>query len=421
MAESLAAEPLSRGRTLAAGRRPLDHLASFRVVYGSVFAFALLYIFSVEAAESLLHRHFESAVVRAVNVSPVDGPVQIQIQNRVSELLVNSPWVALGGVRVSVTVLGADGQTPLYLGGTRVVHGPPAPNLEAAVLEAMELLPPITDVFVSVAHGSVLSTSILVLYAALLLQGLYLHNRSLVRLEQEQIAAAVATRDRAAERARSIEAELGQVRERMRALEPADSPGTAEIRQLEAERESLRRQLRQLAEREAELLVGAERTHELEEERQTLEELLDEALEDVGQKENEIHQLQDRLKSAAKASGSSKGKSREGDRIAKRLRTLYKGLEVDDRAIADLAALGDESLKLRAEEGLKRLADDPESAAVRRKVGGLPPQLAIYELGFAGKGRVYFTRIEAGRYRILAIGGKATQKQDLEYLSRLSL
>ena len=231
----------------------------------------------------------------------------------------------------------------------------------------------------------------------------------------------MATRDRAAERARSIEGELAQVRERMRGLEPAEARGSEEIRELEREREGLRRQLRGLAEREAELLAGAERATELEDERQALEELLDEALDDVGQKEAEIHDLQSRLKSAAKKSGGSKGKSRENERLARRLRTLYKNLEVDDRAIADLAGLGDESLKLRAEESLKRLSDDPESAAVRRKVGGLPPQLAIYELGFAGKGRVYYSRSDAGRYRILLVGGKATQKQDLEYLSRLSL
>jgi len=401
--------------------RPLDHLASFRVIYLSVFAFALLYILNVEVAERLLQSHFEHAVEQAVQVSPVDGPVHLQIRNRVSELLQNSPWVRLGGVRVSITVLGADGRTPLYLGGTQVVPPPPAPNLEAAMREAEQLLPPITDVFVSVTHGSLLSTGILMLYAAVLLQGLFLHNRSQVRREQEQIAAAIATRDRAAERARSIEGELARVRDRMREREPADAHSSKEIQQLEAEREGLRRQLRALADREAELRAGAERAGELEDERQALEELLEEALEDVSHKEHEINELQDRLKSAAKKPASAKGKSREGERIARRLRTLYKNLEVDDRAIADLAGLGDESLRLRAEEGLKRLADDPETAAVRRKVGGLPPQLTIYELGFAGKGRVYYARNETGRYRILLIGGKATQKQDLEYLSRLRL
>ena len=106
--------------------------------------------------------------------------------------------------------------------------------------------------------------------------------------------------------------------------------------------------------------------------------------------------------------------------LARRLRTLYKSCDFDDRAIDDLAALGDESLRLRAEEAVKRLAEEPETAAVRRKVGGLPAGLAIFELGFAGKGRVYYVRNERGGFRILAVGGKATQKQDLEYLSRLS-
>ena len=421
MAETVAAGSSSRARPLGGALRPLDHFSSFRVIYGSIFAFALLYVFTVEAAESLLHIHFRRAVAEAVEVSPVDGPLQPQIQSRLTELLVNSPWVRLGGVRVNITVLGADGRTPLFLGGTQVVPSPPAPTLEAAMREAVLLLPPITDVFVSVTHGSVLSTGILTVYAAILLQGLFLHNRSMVRREQAQIDGAISARDDAARRAESIESELDRVRERMRTFEPAGTPQSEEIRQLESERESLRRQLRALAEREAELLQGAVRTTELEEERQTLEELLDEALDDVGQKEREINELHDRLKYAAKKPPPAKGKGREDERIAKRLRTLYKSLEVDDRAVSDLADLGDESLKLRAEEGLKRLADDPDTAAVRRKVGGLPPHLAIYELGFAGKGRIYYTRTEAGRYRILAVGGKATQKQDLEYLSRLAL
>ena len=147
---------------------------------------------------------------------------------------------------------------------------------------------------------------------------------------------------------------------------------------------------------------------------------LEEALEDLTQKEGEIQGLQDRLKTEpGGAKKSAKGRARETERVAKRLRTLYKSVDVDDRAVADLAGLGDESLKLRAEEGIKRLADDPDTAAVRRKVGGLPPNLSIYELGFAGKGRIYYSRADNGRYRILAIGGKATQKADLEYLSRL--
>jgi hypothetical protein len=78
-------------------------------------------------------------------------------------------------------------------------------------------------------------------------------------------------------------------------------------------------------------------------------------------------------------------------------------------------------MRLRAEESLKKLDADVETAGSRRKVGGLPPSLSIFELGFAGKGRIYYTRGRQRRFRVLAIGGKASQKSDLEYLSRLSL
>jgi hypothetical protein len=417
MAETLVVKP----RALPAARRSLDHLAAFRVTYLSVFAFMLLYIVSVEAAEALLQDHFERALRSAVSVSPVDGPVAPQINNRVSELLTTSRWIKLGGVRVAVTVIGANGQTPLYVGGGKVVPPPPAATLEEAMREASELLPAISDVFVSVSHGSLLSTGIFVVYAAVLLQGLFFYNRARSRREAEALEAAISARDDAASRASSIERELLAVRGRLREVDPAETAQAEAIRSLRRERAALQDKLRELAERESALRQTAARAVDLEQERQALEDLLDEALEDLSHKEGEIQGLQARLKNAPQATAQkAKGRGREDERIGRRLRTLYKGIDVDDRAIQDMAALGDESLKLRCEEAIKRLAEDPDTASVRRKVGGLPPQLAIYEIGFAGKGRIYYLRSESGRYRVLAIGGKASQKADLEYLSRLA-
>jgi hypothetical protein len=210
------------------------------------------------------------------------------------------------------------------------------------------------------------------------------------------------------------------VRDRLREVEPAERAQAAAVDALEQERVDLHAKLRELAERETALRASASRAGELEDERQALEDLLEEAIQDVSNKESEIASLQDRLKHEDKKHvAQSKGRSRESERIAKRFGALYRNLTVDERAISDLVALGDESQKLRAEEALKRLDDDPDTAAVRRKVGGLPPHLAIFELGFAGKYRVYYMRSERGGYRVLAIGGKATQNQDLEYLSRI--
>lgn len=99
----------------------------------------------------------------------------------------------------------------------------------------------------------------------------------------------------------------------------------------------------------------------------------------------------------------------EGARIARGARRLR----------GSRRALRDESMKLRAEEEIKRLSDDVETVAVRRKVGGLPSHLTIFELGFAGKGRIYYPPGRQRRYRVLSIGAKNSQETDREYLSRL--
>jgi hypothetical protein len=400
----------------------LDRLASFRFTYLAVFAFLMLYLISIQVTEGLLLQHFRSAVREAVRVSPMDGPIVPQIQSRVAAAVRESGWTRWGGVQVNVTVIGADGKTPIYVGVGSLAPPPPAQGFDAAMRQAINLLPPITDVNVSVPIGSLLSGGFIVGYGALLLQGLFVMQRRQSRGQEERLHAAVSARDDAAQRARAIEDELEAVRQRLRTVEPAERSQAAAIRELQAERALLQQKLRELAQREEELRTGVERGAELQQEHQALEDLLEEALEDVGQKEREITALRDRLATAAQAEAKpreSGGRMREAERIGRRLRTLYKNLEFDERAIEEFVALGDESLRLRAEESLKRLSDESESAAVRRKVGGLPAQLSIFELGFAGKGRIYYRRSEKGGFQILAIGGKATQKQDLEYLSRL--
>ena len=414
------AEPGPEGDRRAPGAG-LEGLASLRFTYFAIAAFMVLYLVTIDWVERLLHEDFRESIELATRVNPADGPIVSQIQNRVSDIVSQSRWVRWGGVRVNATVLGADGLTPLYVGGGKVLPPPPERSPGGVMKEWMQLLPAIADVYVAVPHGSPLSAGIFVGYGALLVQGLLSYNRRIARQAQAHLASAVASRNASADRARSIEEELAKVRDRLREVEPAERAQAAAIDSLEQERVELHAKLRELAERETALRTTASRAGELEDERHALEDLLEESLQDVANKEAEINALQDRLKHENKAAAAqTKGRSRESERIAKRFGALYRNLSVDERAISDLVALGDESQKLRAEEALKRLDDDPDTAAVRRKVGGLPPQLSIFELGFAGKYRIYYMRSERGGYRVLAIGGKATQNQDLEYLSRIS-
>jgi hypothetical protein len=400
-----------------AGGWARDRLASFRVVYAAIFAFVVVSVVTVLAAEKLLANEFRSQVNQAIRVSPANGPVGPQIQERVRHVIYDSGWVRIGGVELNAIVIGADG-TIIYSGGG-VTAQPTTFDPIAVFRDAQRLLPAGAETFVALPINSLLAVSILVGYGSLLITGLFLHARTIARREAEVLRGAIAARDATAARAGSIERELEQVRLRLGELEPTERAHSEEIQELQRERGSLQRKLAELAEREQKLRSTAERSIELEEEHTALEELLEEALEDLGQKEAQIGTLETQLKHAAKAAPTG-GRSRATEHLARRMRTLYKNLEFDDRAISDLVALRDETMRLKAEDGVKRLSDDSDNTAIRRKVGGLPPHLSIFEMGFAGKGRIYYTRGSNQRFRILAVGAKNTQKTDLEYLSRLS-
>ena len=398
----------------------LGGLRSFGIIGLSIFAFAAVYVVSLDVTEIMLQRHFADQIERALRVSPADGPIISQIQFRIGQLLRSSRWVELGEARISIRVYGADGITPLYL-DDRFIPAPETLDPVASLKEAVRLLPASYSLEVSVPPTGTLAIAMLVSYGTILITSLFFYNRAVTARESRLLEATLTARDATAKRTAAIAEELKEVRERLSKVEPTERAQAEEIRELQGERQVLRGKLSDLADREAELRRSAVRSIELDQERQALEDLLEEASGDLDTKEEEIQNLQDRLKSASKNAreGRGGGRTRGVEQLTRRLRTLYRTLEFDDRVIQDLVSLRDETMKLKAEEGIKRLADDSELASIRRKVGGLPPQLSIYELGFAGKGRIYYSRGRNLRYRVLLIGAKNSQKTDLEYLSRL--
>ncbi len=400
----------------SAGRTARDRILSFRVIYVAVFVFLVLYTSTVRIAEVLLDNHFSALAVEAAHVTELDTPVATQIQEAMGDLVERSAWVTIGGVRVTSLVLGSDGLSWIY------VHGRIRPQEQGLaptdiLRQAVELLPASTDVTVSVPHTSLLANSILIVYASILLWGLYIYNRANQRRYSRQTAQAIQARDQAADRAASIESELASARSRLETIEPAEEAQGTEIAELQSERRQLQRKLNALASREEELRGSADRAVELSEEVAALEELLEEAAGDISSKEEELKVLEKNLKQASKGGGGSRGKGSEA--LGRRLRTLYRTTEIDDHAVNSLFALRDEGMKLKAEEAIKRLAEEADNVAVRRKVGGLPNHLNIFELGFGGKGRIYYTRGKQQRFRIVSVGAKNTQDSDMEYLRRL--
>jgi len=403
-----------------AGSRALPgRLSSYRVIYVAVAAFALLYVFTVNGMQLALAYTFEQRVYDAMQIENFDESVAVQIQRRIDDRVKRSSWVRYGGARVNVLAIGRDGRTLIYGGGATPAP-PDAFNLLANAREAERLLPATAQVSVSLPHNTVLSNSILLIFAAALIQSLFLYNRSLSQRESAELEAALRARDAAAGRASTIEHELDAVRERLQSVEPTEREQADEIAELRRERERLQSELGGLAKREDELRSKAARAVELDEERRSLEELLDEAANELASRDNAINDLEQRLTKADKRSKSANvARAKESESLAKRLRTLYKNIEFDERTIDDIAALGDEGLRLKCEENLKRLDSEADNVAVRRKVGGLPNHLTVFELSFGGKGRVYYSKGKERRFRIRLVGGKASQRTDLDYLRRL--
>jgi len=394
----------------------LDSLSAFRVTYIGFFAFAVLYVATVSALEQGLDRHFRHAITRAIDVSGEQRLLPL-IAAGANNAVQRSAWVRIGGVRVTPIVLGADGSI-LFAGGS-AVSLPPTNSQSAINRENRRLVPArLEHLTVSVPHTSLAATSILISYAALFLSIAFLYARAVASREEKRLQETVEARDNAASHAERIERELNEAKQRISKSIPERQAQNDKVSAFRAERAALQEKLAILTRREEELRADASRPNEFDEEIETLEVLLSEAEEDLENRDTEIHRLRDSLKKAAKPAAT---KSREVDLIARRLRTLYKNLEFDDRAIDDLLALRDSLMLLKAEESIQRLANDSDNTYVRRKIGGFPPRISICELSFAGKGRIYFTTASERRYRILSVGAKNTQKADLDYLRKLKL
>ena len=394
-----------------------DRFGAFSTFYIGLFALLFAYLFTVRVAEYLLDTEFQARVDRAISIASFDRPVRDQIAERIGEAVPASAWVRWGGLRVTTLVLAQDGKTWLYVDGYGELLPPQATQPTEVLGEWMDYLPATANVTATLPHNALVSNLILIGFSSVLLLTAYVSNRRVMRREADRLGEALDSRNTAASRAVEIESELQATRARLSQVEPLEREQSDEIEALQREREALESQLGQLAQKEEGLRGRADRAVELAEEVRALEDLLEEVSSDLESKDAEIDELEQDLKKASRVSG--KARSKESDRTARRFRVLYKTIEIDDRAIDDLASLGDEALKLKAEEAIKRLADEADNVSVRRKVGGLPDGIQVFELGFAGKGRIYYAKGKTRRFRVLIIGAKNRQSTDLEYLRRL--
>lgn len=133
------------------------------------------------------------------------------------------------------------------------------------------------------------------------------------------------------------------------------------------------------------------------------------------EQEQELEDYRDKVRHMEKLK-RKEGKS--SDMIQKRFRALYKNISVHDKAVGGYGDLTEE-LKIKAEEVIHQLNDDPKMVTIKRKVFGKKNRETVLEVLFAYKGRLYFRTLNENKIEVLAIGTKNSQAKELEFLNNL--
>lgn len=131
--------------------------------------------------------------------------------------------------------------------------------------------------------------------------------------------------------------------------------------------------------------------------------------------EAEIVQLRDELASATKQSKETKKRRKPADATRKRFRFLYKNILFTDHSIEGFLSLP-EDFKLKAEETIQRLNENPTQVSVKRKVFGKGGKKNVFEAEFSYSGRVYFQSESQTKTSVVTIGTKNTQDRDLHFV-----
>ncbi len=156
----------------------------------------------------------------------------------------------------------------------------------------------------------------------------------------------------------------------------------------------------------------------------------DEAIEEMEQLEKRLHEnvalkeemelevlrLGEELESIESAQKIPPKKQRKKiGSASKRFKTLYKNLDIQQRAIEGFLNL-EADMQLRAEELIHSMNEDISKLIVKRKVFSKKGASPAFECEFGYRGRVYWRSGSGSKTEVLVVGTKNTQTKDLVYL-----
>jgi len=150
-----------------------------------------------------------------------------------------------------------------------------------------------------------------------------------------------------------------------------------------------------------------------------LEEKINKKIGLLNERQEEIDALKEKIKLFEKEIRKErKQKTKIYNSTLKRFKTLYKNISIDKRAIIGFIDLT-EDMKIKSEEIIHKLNENPKLVPIKRKVFSKKSRTAVQEVIFSYNGRLYFRATKQGMIEILTIGTKNTQTKDLEYLDKI--
>ena len=364
----------------------------------------VLYLLTVLALERQVESRIGRQIEEVYTGDPralLDGSVRLEdaLEANIRRYLASS-FLARNGFAVRVSVATASGKLlyPSALEPSAEGHTRPDPQRVAVENFALLTEGLAVSVEAKLEHNRLISNALLAAYVFAALVLLLLHYRAAGRkLGREE-------RER-----------RGEI-ERLAQLEREN---TARLSDLQSERERLRSEFERVkAAMEGERARAERNEDDLIGEIESLESKLNENLSLQSSQEEEIRRLKEKIELLEKEQRrEDRGRSKTAAALQKRFATLYKNLNVNERAVDGLLELNEE-MRLKAEEVIHQLNAAPELVVIKRKVFGKKNRETVLEVVFAYKGRLYFRRRE-GRVEVVAVGTKNTQERELEFLANL--
>lgn len=379
---------------------------SFKILILCILLPPVLYVLSIQHLEEQLRAGYAKEIeeIYIGDTRPLlAGSVRLRdaIEKNIDLWLQNKSLISWG-VKVSVTVVTKKGEI-LY---------PPVFEEEEEALRPLNLMKtagdnyrlmnegPEVNLDLNLGHGTPISVAILAGYVLIFLLVLYFYYRAGVR------------------KARQAELETNKEIEKLRSMEDTH---TEKLKALAQEREKLSAESKRIKKAlENEKVKASKNEEEMIEEIVKLEEKFKKNLALQQEQEEEINALKEEIKELEGKTTRKESKPRLKDIDAKRFRTLYKNISISDRAISGFAGLSDE-LKIKSEEVIHQLNENPDLVTIKRKVFGKKSKHTVLEVIYGYKGRLYFCKTKDNRIEVLAIGTKNSQTKDLEFLDNLNL